>query len=145
MKYKFKEVRLYLKDDSFIYSEKEISKPEHAVELLADKLKDAPKEYAYVINLTASGKPINYNLVSLGGPTGSTIDVGDVFKSALLSNSKHIIMLHNHPSGSLKPSDEDIEITQRVAKAGELLGVKLLDHIIVGNNEYLSMNSEHYI
>jgi DNA repair protein RadC len=66
-----------------------------------------------------------------------------VFKSAILANAVAIIVCHNHPSGELVPSDEDIKLTKQLIEAGELLGIKVLDHLIVSNQGYKSLRDYH--
>ena len=69
----------------------------------------------------------------------------EVFKSSILSNAASIILLHNHPSGELQPSEGDVEVTKRIGAAGKMLGIPLLDHIILGQGEYMSLREAGYI
>ena len=75
-------------------------------------------------------------MISLGSLTSSLVHPREVFKTAILQNSASIILIHNHPSGDPAPSNDDIEITQRLKTAGDSLGIKILDHIIVGDNYF---------
>ena len=81
--------------------------------------------------------------VSIGSITASTTTPRDLFKSAILANAVAIIVCHNHPSGNLIPSDSDIKITKQLIDAGELLGIKVLDHLIVSNRGYKSLRDHH--
>ena len=82
---------------------------------------------------------IGVETVSIGSVTASTTTPRDIFKSAILANAVSIIICHNHPSGNLKPSDSDVELTRQLVDAGELLGIKVLDHLIVSNRGYRSL------
>lgn len=96
------------------------------------------EEYAYLISTDSA---LNVNGVfelSHGSAACSIVGVREIFIRAFLSGATHIFIAHNHPSGNITPSAEDIAVTRRVKEAGQLLGVKLLDHIIVGYNGYYS-------
>jgi len=82
--------------------------------------------------LDTKHKVIGINTVSIGNLNSCLVHPREVFKPAILSNTAAIILGHNHPSGDTKPSNEDIEITRRIAEAGKLLSISVLDHIIVG-------------
>ena len=96
------------------------------------------REAFYIVCLDAASKIIGINLVSLGTLMASLVHPREVFKAAILLNAASIIGVHNHPSGSANPSVQDRELTSRLKKAGELLGIFLRDHIIVGDGEYYS-------
>ena len=87
---------------------------------------------------------IYMNLVSVGTINASLVIPREVFKSSILANASAIIGLHNHPSGNVKPSKEDMIVTRKLQKCGQLLGIELLDHIIVGgtNGKMLSFREE---
>lgn len=97
----------------------------------AEPLKHMPEEHFVSFHLDTRNHIVGYHLVSHGTVSASLVHPREVFKAALLSNSTTIIAAHNHPGGSLTPSDEDIETTKQLIKAGRILGVQLLDHIIV--------------
>lgn len=79
----------------------------------------------------------------MGGVCACSVDARDLFKHAILSNATQIMLFHNHLSSRLQPSREDIEVTERIKKAGEILGIRLLDHIIIGpGKDYLSFKEE---
>ena len=84
-----------------------------------------------MLNLKTNGQPINLNICSVGTLDASVVSPREVFKSTILSNSAAFVAIHNHPSGSLNPSQEDMDVTKRLLSCSELLGVKMLDHIIV--------------
>ena len=97
-----------------------------------------------ILNMKNNGQVINMNLVSVGIINASLVIPREVFKSSILANASAIIGLHNHPSGNVKPSKEDMIVTRKLQKCGQLLGIELLDHIIVGgtNGKMLSFREE---
>jgi len=83
--------------------------------------------------------PLAVEIAAVGGMDNCQVDIKNIFKHALLTNASCIICFHNHPSGDSSPSKEDFRITGRIKEAGELLGVSLMDHIIIGDGEYYSL------
>jgi DNA repair protein RadC len=120
-----------------------ISKPADVYELVKDELAGSDRETLLSVMLTVKNDLIGVETVSIGSITASTTTPRDVFKSAILANAVSIIICHNHPSGDLTPSNEDIKITKQLIVAGELLGIKALDHLIVSNQGYKSLR-DHY-
>jgi len=102
-------------------------------------------EHLYCFCLNAKNMVKSIELISKGSLTCSIVHPREVFKAAILSNSAAIILAHNHPSGNSDPSLDDLEITKRIKKGGEILGIRLIDHIIIGKNEYLSMQTRGLI
>lgn len=100
-------------------------------------LRRETKEYFFAIHLDGKNRICCVDEVSVGSLNQSVVHPREVFKTALLSSAASIILVHNHPTGDSTPSREDIEITRRLKEAGEIIGVKLLDHIIIGDS-YLS-------
>ena len=133
-KYSFPEVsvRLNIKEASVYYSETPITTPDEAVVVMSDVLSELDRENLAVVNLDTKNKPINYTIVSIGGLAESIVSIQNVFKVAILSNAANIMVFHNHPSGDINPSLEDLMATEKIVKAGKLLGIEVLDHIIVG-------------
>ena len=99
--------------------------------VIAEELKTYDREVFAVLNLKSNGQPINLNICSIGTLDTSMVSPREVFKSCILSNSAAFIAVHNQPSGNLTPSQEDREVTRRLLGCSELLGVKMLDHIII--------------
>ena len=103
------------------------------------------KEHFVALYLDGANRVIHKETVSIGTLNQSIVHPREVFRPAILHNSASIIVAHNHPSGTLKASDEDKEITKRLEKAGEILGIKLLDHIIITNGGFLSLKDEGFL
>ncbi|MBC7949663.1 MAG: DNA repair protein RadC [Chitinophagaceae bacterium] len=104
-------------------------------------LRRETKEYFFAIHLDGKNRICCVDEVSVGSLNQSVVVAREVYKSALLSSAAALIILHNHPTGDPTPSREDIAITQLLKEAGEIIGVKLLDHIIIGDS-YLSFVSQ---
>lgn len=100
------------------------------------------KEYFKVLFLNQANQILGYTLISEGGLTETTADVRLIFQAALLTNSVALILAHNHPSGNLKPSPEDIRLTKQVREASNFMRIKILDHIIISDTEYYSFADE---
>ena len=83
--------------------------------------------------------------VSIGNLNSSIVHPREVFAEAIKKSSASMILVHNHPSGDTKPSREDINITERLVEAGDIMGIKVLDHIIIGDGSYLSFKEENII
>ncbi|PQA92961.1 hypothetical protein B0A69_12375 [Chryseobacterium shigense] len=110
--------------------------------ILKNQLSDLRTEEFWAMFLNQSNKVIHISQLTQGGISQSVVDVRVLFKTALDHFSTGIIIAHNHPSGSLKPSKEDIAITQKIKEAGSTLSIQLLDHVIVAHDSYFSFSDE---
>lgn len=99
---------------------------------------DEVHEVIVVLYLDAKNKIIGYNEASRGGIDASAVTPADVFRPAVIMGCTAVILAHNHPSGDPKPSHEDVKFTDRIRSAGNILGVRVLDHIIIGDYNYYS-------
>jgi DNA repair protein RadC len=98
----------------------------------------ADREKFVVALLDAKHRAIGINVVSVGSLTASIVHGREVFKAAIAGNAAAIILAHNHPSGDPAPSSEDIELTKRLREAGELIGIRVVDHVILGDRRHYS-------
>ncbi|MFC4634940.1 DNA repair protein RadC [Dokdonia ponticola] len=119
-------------------SRKRITSSSSVYELLHPIIGDLPHEEFWVVYLNNSNKILEKQQLSKGGITGTLVDVRLVLKTALELNAVGIILAHNHPSGTLKPSQSDIQLTQKLKGAAASLDLKVLDHIIVTEKAYFS-------
>lgn len=109
-------------------------------------LNEQSREHMAMLTLATTKKISGAHIISIGSNYSTISDIREIFKTAILNNSSGIIIFHNHPSGSLKPSSQDIEVTQQIEKAGNLLNISLIDHIIIGHDkDFLSMLNEGHI
>lgn len=134
MEKKLDVVSIRLVQDQPLMSNTPIRSPEDAVFLLGEHMRSLDREVVCIINLKSDGKPVCCNFVSMGAVNESVAHPREILKSAILSNATSMIMIHNHPSGTLTPSKEDVIVTSRMLQLGELIGIPLQDHIIVGGN-----------
>ncbi len=145
-KYELKQVqvRLRLSEAEPLYSAEAITSPAKAADVMAGVLSEMDREYCCVVNMDASNHPINFNIVSIGDVGHATVPVQNVFKAAILSNASSLMLLHNHPSGSLNPSNDDIELTKRIIEAGKIMNIPVIDHVIIagGTAEIVSIREE---
>lgn len=143
-KYSLDMVQIRMVPDRTCYSKVEVNAPEIAVDLLVNELKGLDRECFVVLNLNTHAVPINANIVSTGSLQSAALYPREVYKSAILSNAASVIVMHNHPSGFLKPSSEDIDATNRLLQCGRILGIPLQDHIIFNEKgERLSLREEN--
>ena len=103
-----------------------------------DKLKDKNQEYFYCVYLDTSKKVISDKLLFIGTINYSLVHPREVFKEAYLNGASAIICIHNHPSGDVSPSKEDILLTIKIKEIGIIHGINLIDHVIIGDNSYYS-------
>ena len=96
------------------------------------------REEFLVVPLGGKNQILGFHVVSVGTLTASLVHPREVYKIALLANAAAVIVVHNHPSGDPTPSAEDVAITRRLREAGQLLGVSLLDHVVIGDERYIS-------
>jgi len=116
-----------------------ISHPKDVVSIISPKLENQKREHLIGIYLNSRRKILKEETIFIGTLDASLIHPREIFKIALDESAAAIILAHNHPSGSLKPSLEDIKITKELMKIGKLFGIKLLDHIIICGKKYFSM------
>lgn len=140
-----KVVSIRLVEEPPLFSKKVISSPYDVLDVLAEELKKYDRELFCVLNLRSKNQVINMNIVSMGTLNNALIHPREVFKSAILSNASSIMLLHNHPSGDCKPSDEDIKITKELIESGKCLEIPVIDHIIVGEQQKYFSFYEHEI
>ncbi len=122
-----------------------ITSSKDVFELLHPNIGELPHEEFWIIYLNNSNKVMHIAQLSKGGITGTLVDVRLVMKQALEIGSVGIILAHNHPSGGLKPSIADKQITQKLKNAAEVLDIKVLDHIIIAQREYYSFADDNII
>lgn len=126
-----------VKEKEVPYEREEIGSPEKVAAFAKKILAGADREYLLVISIDSANKPTAVEIVSVGTINTVLAEPREIFKHAILANAHRIIMVHNHTSGRCVPSNEDIRVTKRVEEVGELLGIALQDHIIIGDG-YLS-------
>jgi DNA repair protein RadC len=113
---------------------KQVNTPETVYEACSDMANFA-QEAVVIICLDVKGKIISKNLVTLGLADQALVHPREVFRNAITDNASSIIMVHNHPTGETSPSAEDLRITRQMVEAGRVIGIRVLDHVIIGRSE----------
>ena len=134
-----------IKESSFLYQTRTISSPKDAYEMIKEQLEGLDREQFIIACLNTKNEPTNISVVSVGTLNKAIVHPREVFKTAILSNAASIMAFHNHPSGETTPSQQDIQLTHRLYEAGELLGIKLLDHLIIGDGTFTSLKEKGYL
>ena len=124
---------------------KVITSPEDVANILMNELKDEPQELIKTIILNNQNEVMRIITNAKGSGNSSYIEIKDIFKDAIKSNATKIILVHNHPSGHVTPSKADLDLTERVRIAGELMSIELIDHIIIGNGRFKSLKRDKFI
>ncbi len=101
------------------------------------------REAFLILLLNRANKVLGYSVISTGGISGTVADPKIIFQTALKSNATSIILIHNHPSGNIKPSGDDISLTKKIKKAGDVLDIPVLDHVILTSEMYYSFADEN--
>ncbi len=119
-----------------------VKTPDEVVGLVGGRLKGKKKEYFLALLLDSRNQLIKASEISVGSLDTSIVHPREVFKEAISASAASVIFVHNHPSGDPEASEDDIALTKRLAEAGEIMGIDVLDHIIIGDKNYLSLKRE---
>ena len=119
-----------------------VKTPEDVSSLVQRRLKGKKKEYFLAVLLDTRNQLIRVAEISVGSLDSSIVHPREVFKEAVSASAASVIFVHNHPSGDPEASEDDIKLTKRLAEAGEIMGIDVLDHIIIGDKNYLSLKRE---
>lgn len=116
-----------------------IRRPSDAVRLIERHLITLPQEQLVVVLLDTQNRVTSLETVYIGSLNTTVVRVAEIFRPAILQNSAGLILAHNHPSGDATPSDDDVKLTQDAVAAGKLLDIAILDHLVIGRGEWVSM------
>lgn len=122
-----------------------VKSSEDVVKLVKPKLKDKKKEYFLILSLDSRNNLIKISDISIGSLTANLVHPREVFKEAIQTSAVSVVLVHNHPSGDATPSENDVEITEQLIKAGEIIGISVLDHIVISNQDYKSMKDKELL
>lgn len=128
-----------VRDRTVKYGTSQMMYPHSIYNLFTQIYGEPDRELFVIVCLDTRHKPTAISTISQGTLNSSLVHPREVFKTAMLANAAAIALIHNHPSGDSSPSPEDIAVTKRLAKAGELLDIKVLDHIVIGDNQWTSL------
>jgi len=116
-----------------------IRSPQDAADLVMPELRDSPQECFKALFLNTKNEVLKTRTITTGSLDASLITPRELFKEAISMNSASVIIAHNHPSGDPTPSREDIEVSKRLCQAGQVVGIEVLDHIIIGDGRWVSL------
>jgi DNA repair protein RadC len=140
------DLTVLVKERGFIYNGNTngLNAPQMIYRMMEDlfQLSIRTEEYLYMISLNTVNKPLGIFEITHGTVNTTIASPREIFLKALLAGAVSIILIHNHPSGSVKPSKEDLDFTNRIKEVGNLMNVRLLDHIIIGEETYTSLKEE---
>ena len=120
----------------------DIKDPEAVVKAIRASIQDKAKEHLKLILLNPRNKIIGISTISIGTLNASLVHPREVFKDAIAHSAASVVLAHNHPSGDPEPSEDDIEITKKLVESGKILGIEVIDHIIIGKNDYYSFKAK---
>lgn len=123
----------------------QISCPQDTVPVIQKMIGNSDREHMILLTLDTKNKITSISIVSIGSLNMSIVHPREIFKIAILANAASIIIAHSHPSWDCNESKEDIVMTRRLIECGDLLGIELLDHIIVGGDNYISLREKGII
>lgn len=127
---------------SMLVENKNVTSPKEVYKIIAEYLKGVDREHLVLLTLDTKNVITSITTISIGSLNTSIVHPREVFKTAILSNAASIILAHNHPSGDSTPSKEDINITDRIKESSKILGIDLLDHLIIGDDNYISLKEK---
>ncbi len=119
-----------------------INSPRDIGNLLMEEMRHLEQEHFRVVHLGVKNQVLGVDLVSVGTVGSSLVHPREVFKHSIRKNATGVILVHNHPSGDPSPSREDFEVTRRIAEAGRILGIEVVDHIVIGDRRYSSLREQ---
>ena len=123
----------------------DIKNPEAVFKVISSSIKNKAKEHFKLILLNSRNKKIGISNVSTGTLTTSLVHPREVFKDAITHSAASVILAHNHPSGDPEPSEDDLKITKKLVESGKILGIEVIDHIIIGKNNFYSFREKGLI
>ncbi len=137
-------IRVVLENATGLYSTEPISSADDAVRIMAQAISSMDREYFCVVNLNRLYQPIGYSIVGMGTVGDTLVSQSNLFRAALLSNAAAILVLHNHPSGNLRPSPQDLLLTAQINTLAKLFDLDFLDHVIVGQRNQTYSIRKYY-
>lgn len=118
--------------------------PQDGADLVMQEMSMLSQEHFHCVFLSTRNRLVHRETIFIGSLNSSVVHPREIFKQAMKYSAASVMCFHNHPSGDASPSSQDITVTKRLKKAGDLLGIPLIDHIIIGNNTFTSLKQEGY-
>ncbi|GAF21021.1 DNA repair protein RadC [Bacillus sp. JCM 19047] len=141
----FVSIKLVKEETLAINRPKVLGSPNDVYETLKGIYEGADREKLIVMSLDSKNNVNSINLCHVGTVNSSVIHIREILKPIILSNGVSFIVAHNHPSGNTEPSKEDLSVTKRLEQAADIFGIRFLDHLIIGDDSFLSLNDKGYM
>lgn len=122
-----------------------IRSPEDGADFIMEEMRDLKQEHFICLFLNTKNQVLHRQTIFIGSLNASIVHPREVFKEAVKRSAASIICAHNHPSGDPTPSQEDIQVTQRLKECGKMIGIELLDHIVIGDRTFISLKEKGYL
>ncbi|MEW6685685.1 MAG: DNA repair protein RadC [Candidatus Edwardsbacteria bacterium] len=123
----------------------DIKDPEGVVKTIRTSIKDKAKEHFKLVLLDTRNRIIGISTIAIGTLNASLVHPREVFKDAITHHAASVILAHNHPSGDAEPSEDDLKITKKLVESGKILGIEVLDHIVIGKNNFYSFKEKRLL
>jgi len=118
-----------------------IKSPENAAALVMEEMRHLDREHFWALLLNTKNQVLSKEVISIGTLNSSAIHPRELYKAAIRRSAAGVILVHNHPSGDPTPSQQDIEVTKRLIEAGNIIGINVLDHLVIGDNKFVSFKA----
>ncbi|WP_034631390.1 RadC family protein [Desulfotruncus alcoholivorax] len=118
-----------------------IKSPENAAALVMEEMRHLDREHFWALLLNTKNQVLSKEIISIGTLNSSAIHPRELYKAAIRRSAAGVILVHNHPSGDPTPSLQDIEVTKRLIEAGNIIGINVLDHLVIGDNKFVSFKA----
>jgi DNA repair protein RadC len=136
-------LELYMRVHSECPVRKPLTSPDEIYDMFAPRLSYAREEHLMCLLLDIKGRIISETTIAVGGLKSAIVEIPAVLRPAIIQGAERIVLVHNHPSGNSFPSPDDIELTKNISVAAEFMGIKLTDHLIIGDNTYYSFREQN--
>jgi DNA repair protein RadC len=122
-----------------------INCPDDVVKLMMEEMRGLDREHFRALLLNSKNQVLYADRIAVGTLSQSSVHPRELFKNAVKRNAAAVILVHNHPSGDPTPSRQDLDVTKRLARAGEIIGISVLDHVVIGDNNFVSFKASGLI
>lgn len=135
-----KRIQQYKPEERYV-----IRSPEDGADYVMEEMRSLNQEHLVVLFLNTKNQVIHQQTIFIGSLNASIVHPREIFREAVKRSAASVVCAHNHPSGDPSPSQEDIHVTRRLVEAGKIMGIELLDHLVIGNNRFISLKEKGYL
>ncbi len=133
-------IQQYKPDERYV-----IRSPEDGADYVMEEMRSLNQEHLVALFLNTKNQVIHRQTIFIGSLNASIVHPREIFREAVKRSAASVVCAHNHPSGDPSPSQEDIQVTRRLVEAGKIIGIELLDHLVIGNNRFISLKEKGYL